>query len=268
MTIRREEVNFGPEGSGVETWLASIQDVFDLANGTDVLSQEELGFGFSLRQKSDAERFFAARMLLRIALSEATSRRITPSGWRFTAGNQGKPEVAEGLPHLEFNVSHSGSCVAVAISGKHPVGIDVEGIAPGDCHQALGEVLTPREADKLKQMDQPQQKLEFVRIWTVKEACVKALGHGIAMDFRSLEVRFYPGQPLQAFCHGDGLTFVVQAIEINCGNHPYFCSVTLMPDHLQQPLAGHYGCASRLPICPVGRAVNDRNTSHSEERTP
>jgi 4'-phosphopantetheinyl transferase len=227
MSIERHHVRFGPAGSAATAWFASVQEVLNATSPADVLSQAELGFGLSLRHKSDVKRFFAARTLIRIALSEATNMRVKPSRWRFKTGAQGKPAVEEGLPHFEFNASHSGSCIAVAISSRHPVGIDVEGIAPGDCGEILADVLTPRELQQLKRMDRWERKSAFVKIWTVKEAYAKALGRGAAMDFRSLQVSFDPGQPSRAFCLSEGRTFLVQVREVHCAGHPYFCSLTL-----------------------------------------
>src|SRR5690349_20188145 len=47
-----------------------------------------------------------------------------PDGIRFQRGANGKPSLAGG--ELEFNLSHSGSLLLLALSRKQPLGVDLE----------------------------------------------------------------------------------------------------------------------------------------------
>src|ERR1700756_1809400 len=56
----------------------------------------------------------AARILLRIGLSHATGWLIEPCAWRMRLSLTGKPTVAEGLPKVNFSISHSDQVVVAA----------------------------------------------------------------------------------------------------------------------------------------------------------
>ena len=81
----------------------------------------------------------------------------------------------ENYLNLHFNLSHCRRYVAVAIYGK-PVGVDIE------CHRKVTQSLVKRvcseaELQQIAQADDPD--LEFLRIWTRKEAYLKYTGTGI-----------------------------------------------------------------------------------------
>jgi 4'-phosphopantetheinyl transferase len=156
------------------------------------LDAVEMACAETYRQTADRERYLAARTLLRHALSKAAGGQVAPKDWKYREGPFGKPAMAPGLPTLEFNVSHSGSCVAVAISPSEPIGIDIECLAPDRRTGIVYEVLTESERDRLKKRSADEQWTEFVRIWTAKEACAKALGLGLSLDFQTIEVQMDP----------------------------------------------------------------------------
>ncbi|MCR4659139.1 MAG: 4'-phosphopantetheinyl transferase superfamily protein [Bacteroidales bacterium] len=87
----------------------------------------------------------------------------------------GAPYLAN-YPELHFSQSHSRTMVAVALSKVGNVGIDVEGprrVSSG----LIVRVCTPCEQQAIAAADTPD--LEFIRLWTRKEACLKCLGTGI-----------------------------------------------------------------------------------------
>jgi 4'-phosphopantetheinyl transferase len=162
-----------------------------LGNGV-TLDAIEMACAETYRQTADRDRYLAARMLLRHALSKVAGGQIAPKDWKYREGPYGKPMMAAGLPPLEFNVSHSGNCVAVGVSTKEPIGIDIECLDPDRRSGIVYEVLSESERDRLKKCAADQQWTEFVRIWTAKEACSKALGLGLSLDFQTMEVQMDP----------------------------------------------------------------------------
>lgn len=91
-----------------------------------------------------------------------------------------KPQLAAG--ELEFNTSHSGTRVVVAVA-RVPVGIDIERIEPipEDEFGALVEfVLAPAEVAELMTLPEEERVGAYFRVWTRKEAYVKATGEGIS----------------------------------------------------------------------------------------
>jgi 4'-phosphopantetheinyl transferase len=117
-----------------------------------------------------------AHSLKRRVLSQYRPSRA-PQDWTFVHGPAGKPEVAEAFPH-RFNLSHSGSCVALAVA-RCEVGVDVERRRRLAAAPALAErIFHPREQAWLA--TQACFDDAFFRMWTLKEALLKAAGIGFS----------------------------------------------------------------------------------------
>ena len=101
-----------------------------------------------------------------------------PAGLRFVLGEHGKPALASG--ELEFSVSHSGDLVAIAVAEGRAVGIDVERVRDVEEERVADRLFAPAEAEALRSLPAAERTSEFFRLWTRKEAYVKALGTGIA----------------------------------------------------------------------------------------
>lgn len=92
----------------------------------------------------------------------------------------GKPIVAGGV---HFNVSHSGDLILLALSDQRDVGVDVERRREVEKVDALvARWLTPAERRALEAMiaDGAGRSDAFLRVWSAKEAQLKALGVGIS----------------------------------------------------------------------------------------
>lgn len=175
-----------------DMWTASVTEALQLPGALEPPSKHEREHAARFRQSADRDRFLAARALLRHALQEASEGEIASEDWSFRIDANGKPEVADGLPQIAFNLSHSGSCVAVAISGDGLIGIDVESALPDLRLEIVPDVLTAREQGMLRLLGRREQWDRFIRLWTVKEACGKALGLGMGIQFTTFEVALDP----------------------------------------------------------------------------
>lgn len=112
--------------------------------------------------------FILARGALRILLGRHLNTH--PAGIRFQYGPKGKPSLAGGA-RLKFNVSHSGGLALFAFTLDCEIGVDVEEIRPvPDMEQIAARFFGAEETDKAA----------FFRLWTRKEAYIKALGESIA----------------------------------------------------------------------------------------
>ncbi|MFJ2865088.1 4'-phosphopantetheinyl transferase family protein [Kitasatospora sp. NPDC087314] len=110
-----------------------------------------------------------AHAATRIVLGERLGR--PPAALSFTRGPWGKPEV-EGAAGLYFSLSHSGEIALLALASR-PVGVDVElARADLDIDRLAGRFFPPEER-RLVARDGHDA---FTRLWTRKEACVKASG--------------------------------------------------------------------------------------------
>ena len=94
---------------------------------------------------------------------------------------QGKPYLAAPDRPLWFNMASRDGVVVVATSQRGPVGVDVETLAPCRDGQGVAEQLFS-QAEALWLAEQPEaaRALAFARLWTGKEAVLKALGQGIS----------------------------------------------------------------------------------------
>jgi len=134
------------------------------------------------RYKFDLHRrcFIIARANLRIILSKYLN--LTPQEIEFSYTSKGKPFLAT-YPHLEFNLSHSQDLAVCAVTGNSAVGIDLEyegTISPRSIEriQRLSKRFLTREESQIIQ-DSDSGQTKFLKIWTSKEAYLKATGYGL-----------------------------------------------------------------------------------------
>lgn len=95
-------------------------------------------------------------------------------------GAYGKPRLA--APNAPgFNLSHSGEIALLAIARGVDPGIDVEALRPRPRALQLAQrYFTAAEAAALARRSETDRQQAFYRLWTAKEAVLKALGRGLA----------------------------------------------------------------------------------------
>lgn len=138
----------------------------------------------SERQRASAMRhdlaraeFIKARGLLRFVLADHSEKR--PEDFRFALTYNGKPYLADD-GGLEFNVSHSGDVVFIAVS-RSPVGIDIEIADTSVDHLGVAEtVFSDAERAALREAPESERQDVFLWLWTRKEAYLKATGCGFS----------------------------------------------------------------------------------------
>lgn len=168
----------GPETCTVVVYYADLAD--DRAEDPgSVLSPDEAERAGRYRSAADLRRSVRARCLLREVLAGYTACR--PGEIRFGYGAHGKPFLSGEPPEgVQFSVSHAGDLAAVAVARGRRVGIDIEALRTGSTEPALPLCfLTDAEAAAVKTLPAHAQAGLFLRIWTRKEALLKATGQGI-----------------------------------------------------------------------------------------
>ena len=134
------------------------------------------------KKLDDRKRSVLAFVLLQRALREEYGITELPE---FVYNEFGKPSF-QNLP-IHFSLSHCKDAVACAVS-DHNIGIDVESIVPYNPDVAR-RVCT---ADELKMLEQSSNKdVEFIKLWTVKEAISKYEGRGLSLPFSEIDVSKY-----------------------------------------------------------------------------
>jgi 4'-phosphopantetheinyl transferase len=102
-------------------------------------------------------------------------------------GDHGKP-FAPDLPDLDFNLSHAGAHVLLAFAHGQALGVDLE---HGERRVSIDVVarrfFAPAEADALERLPVAIRQGAFLRLWTHKEAVLKALGAGLQFGLARVE---------------------------------------------------------------------------------
>jgi 4'-phosphopantetheinyl transferase len=132
--------------------------------------------------------FVITRGALRLLLAQHLAR--PAHALTFATAAYGKPfAVVDGAPsRVEFNVSHSAGRGLVAIA-HGPVGVDLEFLGrEADLDLVAKGVFTPAEQTALRQKAGAERALQFYRLWTQKEALIKAKGLGFALPPRGFAV--------------------------------------------------------------------------------
>lgn len=132
-------------------------------------------------------RFAVARGTLRILAGKYLG--VAPDELTFRYGEQGKPE----LEGLHFNISHSGDRLAAAFTIDAPLGLDIEEHSPRlHARDIAGRYFSPGEREKLETSDDEEFLRRFYRLWTAKEAVMKATALGFALELSKIEIGLDP----------------------------------------------------------------------------
>ncbi|WP_433654897.1 4'-phosphopantetheinyl transferase family protein [Nocardia sp. CA-128927] len=136
------------------------------------LADEERARRAGLHEVAQQRRFTAARGAARVILGGYLG--VPPQQLRWRVGRWGKPMIAGGLC---FSLSHSGNRALLAVTGGREVGVDVE--RRRDDFQAVrfaARYFPPDERELVRNAERDGDRGCFARLWTRKEACVKAAG--------------------------------------------------------------------------------------------
>ncbi len=131
--------------------------------------------------------------LSRAALRTLVGRRLGCASERiaFDASAHGKPfALVQGVPaDISFNISHSGDHGLIALAPTGRLGVDVEERSSRhDLDGPIADVLGPDERTELAKARGDRKVHMFFRLWTIKEALIKALGTGHHTDVSAFQV--------------------------------------------------------------------------------
>ncbi|OYW67510.1 MAG: hypothetical protein B7Z40_06850 [Bosea sp. 12-68-7] len=162
-------------------WLSSPDDIAaDLPAAWLVATPERPA---TLPERSALRRGMGARILARQLGLPREAIAIGHDG-------RGRPLVAHPRGSgLHLSLATRGGVVAVALA-RRPVGVDVEAV-DGSAPPPIG-VLHPDELAWLLAQPPESRALAFARLWSAKEAYVKALGTGFARAPESFAVSLSP----------------------------------------------------------------------------
>jgi 4'-phosphopantetheinyl transferase len=164
-------------------WLALADVPEDAWNlWLTVLDEEERVRAGRFFRAADRQQFIAAHGMLRAFLSYFIGG--APQDWRFITGSHGKPALhpVHRLQGIDFNISHTNGAVACAIAQGFAIGVDIENEENTGNHLDIAETyFAPAEFMLLRATPAAERKALFFRLWTLKEAYIKALGRGLSI---------------------------------------------------------------------------------------
>ena len=204
-----------PGSPPFELWLVRLAD----ASGEDdaqVLDEHERSRAARLRFERDRRRYVASHVALRQVLARRTG--IPAASLRFELGENGKPRLA-GEPRCAFSLSHSDERALVALADRGEIGVDIERVRVLNDLDALAQrILTAAELERLEAVPADERTAAFLRAWTRKEACLKALGIGLLIEPSRFAVDGPSGETSVAIPTPAGArTVLVQDVALEAG---------------------------------------------------
>ena len=101
-------------------------------------------------------------------------------------GDRGKP-YAPTLAGIDFNLSHARDHVLIAIARNQPLGVDLERIDRKiEIEDIARRYFSSAEADAIEALPVAIRLAAFLRLWTCKEAVLKALGVGLSFGLEKV----------------------------------------------------------------------------------
>jgi 4'-phosphopantetheinyl transferase len=217
-----------PSGAGVALWLAGPAAPGGVPEHLwTTLSRGEKDRANRFRRPEDRALFALTRGTLRCLLGEVTG--VPAEEIAFAEGPHGKPHLA-GTDGPRFNVSHSGCWALIGFSDSRDIGVDIEFMrAAGGELDLARSFFSAAEYRSLEGLANGTLLSSFYKIWTCKEAVLKAYGAGITEYLKNFSVELTE----------DG--FLIHP-ESNCFS-PSLASVAVRPVDVPDGYAGCYALA-------------------------
>lgn len=193
------------------------------ANARNFLASAELARLDGMHHARQAALFLLGRYLLRRLLAERLQQ--DPARIAIRIDDRGKPRLEP--PGWHFNLSHSGHYLVLAIGNRGDLGVDLETrqLDPTQIQRLARRYLSAPEQQWLAQSTQPAR--DFIRLWTVKEAVLKAGGGGIANSLQRVHwqpdstTALFDAQPYRLYQYPLGAAWLTLALDHAGGGPPH-----------------------------------------------
>jgi 4'-phosphopantetheinyl transferase len=178
-------------------WAVSLQVSPEvLSRFGNLLDSSEQNRAARFHFEHDRNRYIAGRGALREILAHHLDE--PPADIQFGSTPRGKPFLTGHFAQsgVHFNLAHCEDLAVVAVSRQPYVGIDLERIRPVDGALEMAPFFcSARERAEFQSVPLLEREIAFFRLWTRKEALLKATGQGIGEALEQVEVTFQPNQP-------------------------------------------------------------------------
>ena len=167
--------------------------------------------------------FLRRRVLLRHWIGLCLG--LPPDGIVIGYDASGRPELVRPRADLFLSVSGRGDWAAFGLAHQ-PIGIDAEPLNPGS---VAPSVLTEREQGRMRELAASDQAEAFLRIWTAKEAYLKALGTGFNHDPALLEVSDLAGSAFIADARSGRELGIGRIRRVEVGGRCFVSAAVVLP---------------------------------------
>lgn len=182
------------ESNEIQLWLVENEQISEqslLDDYQQLLNPEEQKrferFVFPKHKKQ----FLVSRALVRTVLGQYLDQ--PPESLVFARNAYGKPRIAsfdKSLP-LSFNLSHTNEFSVLAVSQNKDLGVDAEYLTRKvDILKLANRFFSKQECEELALMDVKEFDERFFKLWTLKEAYIKACGMGLAIPLKDFSFSF------------------------------------------------------------------------------
>lgn len=173
-----------PQKATLHLWFTRLNDDSHQTSYLQLLDPEERTRANRFKFALHRQRFIIAHTGLRSILSLYLN--ISPSSIQIHKTPEGKPYLEQS--ELQFNLSHSHDLAVYAFTTHTPVGIDIEKIRDTYNEGVAQRFFSVNEYEAFSKQPNEQKQVEFFRIWTSKEALIKALGKGLRFPLTSFSI--------------------------------------------------------------------------------
>lgn len=186
--------------------------------------------------------FLQSRLLLRQALSSTLPGTLPPNFWQITERTEQSPLVHQAVEAgWHYSLAHSRGMIGVVISNDGPCGIDLEyQRRRANIVELADQWFHPSETKLLATLTNLELIAAFYRLWTMKEAFIKAKGSSVFSGILA-RTHFVACNPTD-----DGKDLYAHSLELPTG---YF-SLSVVCHHPPANITQGYPLATAKTITP------------------
>ena len=176
----------------VQLWLIRVPEASSEVDGLIArLTPAERERAKAKRITDKRHEYIAGQASLRTLLARQLD--IDPMLVEYARGPKGKPYLNEavhsGSPRVQFNITHSGAMLMVAMALDAELGVDVEWHNERtNPDRVARRAFSEAERDVMSALPASAQRRHFFALWTCKEALVKCTGLGIHSGMNNFEI--------------------------------------------------------------------------------
>ena len=205
----------------IHIWCISLrQSLYRFTELSQLLSEDERLRVKRFRFRKDQQAFVIRRGLLRRVFGDCLS--TDPKKIDIYYGDHGKPEITNPFENanIQFNLSHSGNLILLALTLDQRIGVDIEFIHDMPEINQIAEIILSELEYPIFQKLSPEDKKEaFFHYWTRKEAITKAIGIGLSQPPNSITTSISPGKPASLITlrkdKNEDSSWLIQSLNLN-----------------------------------------------------